>query len=138
MKYGQLIVAKDEYNVVMRNILNSISEEDKTLRDAIDKFKIELQAAKIMSKGNMPDDIIRYDSIVSIRTPYDVERSYQIVAPELSNNKQNKISVLSPIALALFGCAMGDEIMWQFPSGKNAIKIVGVIQKDSLVQNELT
>lgn len=138
MKYGQLIVEKNEYNLLMRNILNSRSQEDKIYRDSIHKLKTELQTAKIISKGSMPDDVIRYDSIVSIQTPYDVERSYQIVTPEMSSIKQNKISILSPMALALFGYATGDEVEWQFPSGMNIIKIIGVIQKDSLVKNELT
>ena len=136
MKYGQLIIGKNEYDLLKVNIANSRSQEDKIYRDSINKLKIELQAAKIIEDGKMPDDVIRYNSIVCIQTPYNVERNYQIVTPEKSDIKQNKISILSPMALALFGYATGDEIEWQFPSGMNKIKIIRVNQQGKFIETE--
>ena len=40
------------------------------------------------------------------------------------------------MALALFGYAAGDEIVWQFPSGINTIKIIGVKQQGRTIENE--
>ncbi|WP_413997675.1 GreA/GreB family elongation factor [Flavobacterium sp. W1B] len=136
MKYGQLIVDEKEHALLMRNMESSRSQEDKIYRDSIKKLKLELQTAKIMKETKMPEDVIRYNSIVTIRTPFNTQSSYQIVTPEKSNIQQNKISILSPMGLALFGYAKGDRIVWQFPSGTNEIEIVGVNQQDSLVKKE--
>ncbi|MBE0391327.1 GreA/GreB family elongation factor [Flavobacterium sp. PL002] len=136
MKYGQLIVDKKEYSLLMRSIADSRSQEDKIYRESLKKLKLELLTAKVIEDEIMPDDVIRFNSIVSISTPYNVERSYQIVAPEKSDILQNKISILSPMALALFGYAKGDKIIWEFPSGMNTIEIIAVKQQKSLLKKE--
>jgi len=136
MKYGQIIIDRSEYDLLKGNIENSRSHEDKIYRDSIKKLKLELETAKIIEDGMVPEDVIRYNSIVCIRTSFNVERSYQIVTPEKSNIQQNKISILSPMALALFGYATGDEIVWQFPSGMNTIKIIGVKQQGRTIGTE--
>lgn len=136
MKYGQLIIDEREYALLMRNIESSRSQEDKIYRDSIKKLKTELLSAKIKKEGKMPEDVIRYNSVVSIRTPFNTESSYQIVTPEKSNIKQNKISILSPMGLALFGYAKGDRIVWQFPSGTNEIEIIGVSQQEIQLNTE--
>jgi len=43
--------------------------------------------------------------------------------------------VLAPMGLALFGYAKDDEILWQFPSGLQAIKILKVEQPMTLKNN---
>lgn len=137
MKYGQLIVNKKEYSLLMRSIANSQDQEDQIYRDSIKKLRIELLTAKMLDYDVIPQDVIRYNSIVCIKTPYNVERSYQIVTPENSDIRLNKISILSPMALALFGYATGDKIVWQFPSGMNTIKIIGVKQQGRIIENEM-
>lgn len=102
--------------------------KDKTYRAAIEKLKNELDFAKILSEKNMPDDVVRFNSSVEIATPFGVNRTYQIVTPDHSNIKENKISILAPMGLALFGYAKGDQVEWEFPTGKNSINIINVEQ----------
>jgi len=137
MKYGQLIVDKREYDLLKDNIANSKSQDDKIYRDSIKKLNFQLESAKIVEDGMIPEDVIRYNSIVSIETPSFGERSYQIVTPDKGNIQQNKISVLSPMAIALFGYATGDEIEWHFPSGMNKVNIIGVKQQVGPLENEM-
>ena len=129
MKYGNLIINNDEYNLLMRSISFSTNYGDKTFKASLNKLRAELKLAKIVKNHNMPDGIIRFNSFVTICTSFNVERCYQIVAPEKSDIHQNKISILSPMALALFGYAKNDEISWEFPSGMSTIKIIDVVQK---------
>ncbi|WP_070786730.1 GreA/GreB family elongation factor [Flavobacterium crassostreae] len=136
MKYGQLIVDEKEYSLLMQTIASTRSQEDKIYRDSLKKLKLELLTAKQISYDAMPQDVIRFNSVVRISTPFNVERSYQIVTPEKSNIQQNKISILSPMALALFGYAKGDKITWQFPSGTNVIEIMEVTQQSNLLKKE--
>lgn len=129
MTYDNLKIGRDEYNLLMRSIFFSINDGDKTYKASLDKLRAKLKLAKIVKNHNMPDDIIRFNSFITIYTFYNVERCYQIVAAEKSDIHQNKISILSPMALALFGYAKNDEISWEFPSGMSTIKIIDVVQK---------
>ncbi|WP_424494329.1 GreA/GreB family elongation factor [Salinimicrobium sp. GXAS 041] len=136
MKYKKLILEKKEYELLKRIISMSQFHRDKSYRASIEKLSDELKTAKIVSNKKMPDDVIRINSTVTIETPWNVKRSYQIVTPERSGLKQSRISVLAPMGLALFGYAKGDQIEWQFPRGINIIKILDVAQMGSSVKLE--
>ena len=136
MKYGQLILDRREYGLLMRSIADSKSQEDKIYRESLKKLKLELLTAKVVDDNAMPEDVIRFNSVVSISTPYNVTRSYQIVTPDKSDIKKNKISILSPMGLALFGYAVGDKIVWHFPSGENTIEILAVEQEYNQLKNK--
>jgi regulator of nucleoside diphosphate kinase len=136
MKYGNLIICQDEYNSLMKAISFSTNSGDKSYRTSLDKLSVELKSAKIVKNDDMPQDVIRFNSFVTIYTSFNVERCYQIVVPEKSNVQQNKISILSPMGLALFGYAKGDHIVWQFPSGTNEIEIIGVSQQQIQLKKE--
>jgi regulator of nucleoside diphosphate kinase len=128
MKYENIIVEKKEYDHLKTIIATAHYKVDSTYKASLDKFLNELKNAKILNITKMPDDIVRFNSIVTIKDPYDNIRAYEIVKPEKSDLKANKISVLAPMGLALYGYAKDDEIMWQFPVGMQAIKILNVEQ----------
>ncbi|EIA08206.1 regulator of nucleoside diphosphate kinase [Flavobacterium frigoris PS1] len=120
----------------MRAISISTNNGDKTYKSSLDKLRVELKSASMVDTDDMPTDVIRFNSFVTIYTSFNVERSYQIVVPEKSNILHNRISILSPMGLALLGYAKGDSIVWQFPSGANEIKIIDVIQQEIQLKKE--
>lgn len=128
MKYRSIIVERKEYEM-LKNIISMKNHfKDNTSRKSIEILLDELKLAEIRSNKKMPEDVVRFNSTVTIKTPWNVERSYQIVIPTQSDLKRNKISILAPMGLALFGYAEGDEINWQFPMGQNTINILKVEQ----------
>lgn len=128
MKYGELIIEKKELKV-LKNIMSMAHYyKDASYRASIEKLNRELSVAKIVSNKEMPEDIIRFNSMVTIQTQNNLKKTYQLVVPEKSDIKVNKISVLAPMGLALFGYAEGDDVLWQFPAGESAIKILEVKQ----------
>ncbi|HET8838830.1 MAG TPA: GreA/GreB family elongation factor [Flavobacteriaceae bacterium] len=129
MKYGDLILEKKEYDLLKRILAMSKYYKDNSYRASISKLSEELKSAKIVAEKDMPEDVVRFGSIVSIETPFGPEKSYQLVLPDESNIQQNKISILAPMGSALIGYAKDDEVSWQFPSGLNVIKIKNVIQQ---------
>jgi regulator of nucleoside diphosphate kinase len=52
---------------------------------------------------------------------------FQIVYPNQANVKNNKISIFSPIATALIGYKIGDEIDWIVPAGVTKIRIESIV-----------
>lgn len=134
MKYKHLIIEKKEYELLKRILSMSKYYKDESYRASISKLKEELEKAKFMSEKNMPEDVVRFNSIVTIQTPFGPEKKYQLVTPDKSNVAENKISVLAPMGSALIGYAAEDEIKWQFPSGLHNIKIVHVEKKETVVE----
>lgn len=128
----EIIIEKREYEMLRQIISNAGHNVDKTYKASIEKLANELKSATIMSKDSMPEEIVRFNSIVTVQMPFGEPKSFQIVTPEKSDISKSKLSILAPMGLALFGYAIADEIMWQFPSGMNAIKILNVEQPDAL------
>jgi len=126
MKYGNIIIEKKEYTVLKEIIAMARNKTDDTYKASLDKFLNELKDAKVLPEAKLPADVVRFNSVVTILDPYRNIRSYEIVKPEKSSVRDNRISVLAPMGLALFGYAIDDDIMWRFPSGVQAIKILKV------------
>ncbi len=136
MKYKTLILEKREHERLKRIMAMGHYLNDKTYRASISKLHEELEHAKVVKAEKMPDDVIRFDSMVTIETPFGPAKTYQLVTPEKSDIKQNKISILAPMGSALIGYAKGDEVDWHFPSGPNVIKIVDVVQPKKELSDE--
>lgn len=137
MKYDNLIVEKTELKKLKSYLESANYSNDLVFKRAIGTLLNELKSAKIVNEAEMPNDVVRFNSMVTIKTPFIESKTYQLVTPEESNLKKDKISILSPMALALFGYAANDSVEWQFPNGKNTIQIVQVIYEKPTVTNTL-
>lgn len=128
MKYGSLILEKKEY-VFLKRILNiSGYAEDFETQKSLQRLSEELKNAQIVDETDMPEDVIRFNSKITVYSVKGWEKTIQLVIPSEKDVKQDKISILTPMGAALFGYSEGDTIEWDFPSGKQQIKIVAVTQ----------
>lgn len=130
MKYGVVIIEKKEKELLNRIISMAQYYKDENYKNSIFKLNEELKNARFLKLKEMPEDVVRFNSVVTIKTPFSVSREYQIVTPEKSDIRKNKISILAPMGLALFGYAKGDTVNWQFPTGENVISIEDVRQEE--------
>jgi len=131
MKYGSLIIEKKEY-VYLKRILNvSGYAEDHETQKCLMKLSEELKTAQIVSEEEMPKDIIRFNSIVTLVLENGLEKKLQVVIPTERNINQNKISILTPMGSALIGYSKEDTIFWDFPGGKQQLKIIDVTQEET-------
>jgi regulator of nucleoside diphosphate kinase len=128
MKYGSLIVQKRELVTLRRLLMQAENRADSIYSTSVAKLSDELRAANIVDEADMPAEVVRLNSIVTINTPHNKDKTFQIVLPQHSNLAENKLSILAPMGLALFGYAQNDKISWEFPSGINKIKILKVQQ----------
>lgn len=135
MTNNKLIVDHKEYERLMNILSDPQQQADKTYRQSIDKLSQELRSAAFADAGAMPENVVRFNSLVTIETPFTSPKTYQLVTPEKSDISNNRISVAAPMGLALFGYAENDEILWQFPSGLHTIKILKVQQPLAAVKN---
>jgi regulator of nucleoside diphosphate kinase len=95
------------------------------------KLSEELKTANIVDEDKMPYDIVRFNSKVTVALNNGIQETLQVVIPMDRDIKTNKISVLTPMGSALFGYSKGDTVLWDFPSGKQQIKITDVQQEET-------
>jgi len=129
MKYGSLILEKKEY-VYIKRILNiSGYVGDHEIQKSLTKFTEELKTAHILDEAEMPVDVVRLNSIVTVTSDNDWEKTIQIVQPSEKDIKHSKISILTPMGAALFGYSLNDIVRWDFPTGTKELKIIEVAQQ---------
>lgn len=132
MKYGSLILEKKEY-VYLKRILNiSGYGNDTNVTKSLVKLSEELKTAQIVNNDEVPEDIVRFNSIVTIASENGWEKELQVVIPMDKNVALNKVSVLAPMGAALLGYSKNDTIDWDFPGGAQKIKIIDVQKEDNL------
>lgn len=131
MKYGSLIIEKKEY-VYLKRILNiSGYVEDFETQKSLQLLINELKNAQIVDETDMPEDIIRFNSKITMYSENAWEKTVQLVIPSEQNRKEGKISVLTQLGATLFGHSEGDTIEWNFPSGNQKLKVSNVEQEKS-------
>jgi regulator of nucleoside diphosphate kinase len=131
MKYENLMLEKREY-VYLKRILNiSGYTGDFETQKSLKRLLEELKTAQIVDNEELPKDIIRLNSKVSIESENGWSKTIQIVIPSDRDLKNDKISVLTPMGAALIGYAQSDAIIWDFPKGLQQLKIVAVEQDES-------
>tara|TARA_R110002051_G_scaffold324970_1_gene424863 strand:+ start:37327 stop:37746 length:420 start_codon:yes stop_codon:yes gene_type:complete len=131
MKYKNLIIEKREY-VYLKRILNISGytgdfETQKSLKRLLD----ELKTAQIVDNDELPKDVIRLNSRVSIEAENGWKKTLQIVIPADRDLKNDKISVLTPMGAALIGYSQNDAITWEFSKGEQKLTIVAVEQDET-------
>jgi len=129
MKYESLILEKKEY-VYLKRILNiSGYAEDFETQKSLQRLSDELKNAQIVDEPDVPADVIRFNSKIMVCSETGWKKTLQLVIPSQKDAKQDKISILTPMGAALFGYSEGDTIEWDFPSGKQQLKILTVKQE---------
>lgn len=84
----------------------------------------ELDSAKIVEPEAIPSNVVTMNSIVKLSfLNNNKQAQFQIVYPDQADLKENKISIFSPIATALIGYKVADEIEWIVPAGLTKIRI---------------
>jgi len=133
MKYGSLIIAKKEFVILKRLINLSGNFKDAVEKRSVYKLSKELETAIIQDGDEVPDDVIRFNSEITIRANDNWKYTFKLVLPTESDVSKHKISILSPMGTAVIGYAEDDEILWEFPQGMKTIKIDNVTQSDQIV-----
>ncbi|MCK9269015.1 MAG: nucleoside diphosphate kinase regulator [Bacteroidales bacterium] len=122
-----LIVNRLDYGRIKKYI-----EQARQLRsiNAAESEKLleELENAQVREPQDIPSDVVTMNSIVKVsflNTKKEVQ--FQLVYPDQANFKEQKISIFSPIATALIGYKVGDEVEWVVPGGLTKLKIEQIV-----------
>ncbi len=86
---------------------------------AVDRLIDELERAKVVSEGDLPQDVVKMHSHVTF-TVLSTEKTftYQLVYPHEAVSERT-LSVLTPVGSALIGLSVGQEISWPLDGNRS-------------------
>ena len=104
-------------------------EEQSFMEGRIQEIEAKLSMAHVIDVTSMPNDgkVIFGATVTILNVDTDEEVTYQIVGDDEANIKQSKISVSSPIARALIGKYVDEEVIVKAPQGEVAYEISAVV-----------
>lgn len=123
----KVTLTKNDYTRIYKAITDAKNSKTINSNEA-EKLLSELSKAEIVTSEKIDKDVVTMNSEVKLFFENtQKEQSFKIVYPQDANLKENKISIFSPIATALIGYKIGDEIEWIVPGGMTKIKIEDLI-----------
>jgi transcription elongation factor GreA len=102
----------------------SAKDEQAFVEGEIAKIEVQLRFAQIIDNADISEDEISIGKKVTFHElPDEEEETYEIVGSAEADPFENKISNESPIAVALIGHKLGEEVTISTPGGDMVVKI---------------
>ncbi len=129
---NKVVLLKEDYDVLTTSFSTTKRAKTKTLENCRRLLR-EIGKAILLEKDQFPSDVVRLNSTVIVKD-MDTNQvtTYTIVLPEKANIRQSKVSILSPIGIALIGFKKGLHFTWKFLSSKHKLSILEVYNSPSL------
>ncbi|MGB0805893.1 MAG: GreA/GreB family elongation factor [Salibacteraceae bacterium] len=120
-----LIVTPEDVTIFKSLILKS-NTVDPIEKNSHQKLFEELKSAMVLPSSQLPSNVVRLNSVVSIKTSFGIKKDIQLVLPSNADLSKNRLSVMSPMGAALIGYQEGDSVLWSLPRGEEEITILKV------------
>ncbi len=107
------------------NLINHLNPAEKTKE--VRQLVSEIQKAKKVTDAAMPRKVIQLGSYFEVK----FEKNDQLVAmtlvlPDDADLASSRLSLFSPLGVAVLGYKEGDRIEWPLPVGRKIIQILKV------------
>lgn len=95
-------------------------------------IEARLRSAIVIDPAAHPADEVAFGLFVTVMDSTDTETTYQIVGEDAADASHQRIAPQSPLARALMGARVGDEVTWRKPSGAVFLEITEIFHTDPL------
>ncbi len=86
-----------------------------------------IASARVVDPAATPRDEVRFGATVTVRNADDgAERRFQIVGVDEADPARGRIAFTSPLARAVVGCAVGDEVVLETAAGEEALEVIAI------------
>ncbi|MCE7053816.1 GreA/GreB family elongation factor [Algoriphagus sp. AGSA1] len=117
-------LTKTDYNTIKELIVNTPSH---LVTKEISMLAKEIEKAKKVPDSKIEAQVIRVNSYFEVQDVASGKLlSFQLTLPKNGNLADKKLSILSPLGVALIGFQEGMEIEWTLPGGLKKLKILSV------------
>lgn len=121
------VISNTDYTTLKSLIVNCPQHlKSKELGQLMD----ELDKAEVVTDKNLDKDVIKLNSFFEAED-LSTKKTWKLMLtlPKEANLKEQKISVFSPLGVALIGFKKGMTIQWALPGGMKNIRIVDVVNE---------
>ena len=120
------MLAREDYEIIMSCIKGNLPTIQFSRRDA-EELEMELKNAKVVHRDQLPPDVVRLNSTVTIKEEKENKvLKITVVTPERADIKARQVSIMSPVGTALIGFRKGQEVRWKVPAGNKTFIIMDV------------
>lgn len=106
---------------------SAAKEKQSVLEDKIGHLRMQLANVRILDTSKMDASKVQILSKVTILDmKRNKEKTYTIVSDNESNQREGKIAVSTPIAKALLGKKVNDEVDIEVPAGTLRFKVLNI------------
>ena len=106
---------------------HAAKERQSFIEGRIAELEDKTSRAEVIDPATMSGDTVRFGATVKVvDEETEVEKEYQIVGADEADIEEGRISITSPIARAMIGKGIGDQIEVHAPSGARYYEILGV------------
>ena len=85
-----------------------------------------LGSAELVDPAAQPKDVVRFGATVTVHGADGRAHTYRIVGVDEADPKRGDVAFTSPIARALLGHEVGDEVALRTPRGTEALEVVAI------------
>lgn len=125
-KKEPLILSVDDHNLIMNHIKFGLNHSQFTPEET-KALEAELKKATLVEKESLPQDVVCLNSTVTVEDEHASKvMELTLVTPERADIRQRRISIFSPVAVALIGFRKGMEVAWRVPAGMKKLRILEV------------
>jgi transcription elongation factor GreA len=120
-------VARDHGDIKENAEYHAAKERQGLVAARIADIEDKLSRAEVIDPSNLGGERVKFGAVVVLED-LDAEKSvtYQIVGPDEANIDEGTISVTSPVAKALIGREVGDEVKVKVPGGLRTYEVVEI------------
>lgn len=93
-------------------------------------FEARLRSAIVIDPETLPLHEVAFGLCVTVANEDGAESRYEITGEDEADARLNRITAHSPLARALIGAQVGDEIIWRKPTGAVSLQILRIAHAD--------
>ena len=132
MKKKNILITKNDREKLLQLIedIEKLGQCDNEKKTLLCNLKVKLNWASIVIPQDIPPTYITMNSKFQyVNIDNGKISTYSLVIPEEANIDQNKISIISPVGIAILGQSVGDLVKCELPFGVAYLKLLHVISQ---------
>jgi len=123
-------VARDHGDLSENAEYHAAKERQGMVEARIKELEDKLSRAEVIDPTKLSGSRVAFGATVTVvEADNDKEFQYQIVGPDESDAARCRISVTSPLARALVGKEIGDEVKVRTPGGERVLEVTDVVYR---------
>lgn len=120
------VITINDYNR-LSGLIRFASLETK-MPETIDRLHAKLKGAIQLPQDQVLNNVVTMNSRVLLKEVSGARKAEVTVTyPQDTDGREGKISVFSPIGLALLGRQAGDIVSWKIPGGTGSFRITEIV-----------